>query len=91
MLFETMWENTVQPDRPQMTIRSMRIEFWIPKAIGIICDTYCFSTATMVAGTCLNVVLHVHCLSSSIFSSVIHSVGYITMCNLSSAVLYLGF
>jgi hypothetical protein len=24
-LFETTWKNTVEPDRPQMTIRRMRI------------------------------------------------------------------
>jgi hypothetical protein len=28
-----------------------------------ICNTYCFSTATVVAGTRLNVTLYVHCLS----------------------------
>jgi len=28
---EIMWENTVQPDRPQMTIW-LRIACWIPKA-----------------------------------------------------------
>ena len=28
-----------------------------------ICNTFCFSTAAMVAGTHLNVTLHVHCLS----------------------------
>jgi len=28
-----------------------------------ICNTYCFSTATMVAGTRFNVTLCVHCLS----------------------------
>jgi hypothetical protein len=27
-----MWKNIVQPDRPQMTIRRMRIACWIPKA-----------------------------------------------------------
>jgi len=27
-----MWENAVQPDRPQMTTRRMRIVCWIPKA-----------------------------------------------------------
>jgi hypothetical protein len=31
-----MWYNTVQQDRPQMTIWRMRIAFWIPKAT----DTY---------------------------------------------------
>jgi len=27
-----MWENTVEPDRTQMTIWRMRIACWIPKA-----------------------------------------------------------
>ena len=27
-----MWENTVQPDRPQMTMWRVRIACWIPKA-----------------------------------------------------------
>ena len=29
---EIMWENIVQPDRPQKTIRRMRIACWTPKA-----------------------------------------------------------
>ena len=29
---EIMWQNTVEADRSQMTIRSMRIACWIPKA-----------------------------------------------------------
>ena len=28
---ETMWKNTVEPDRPQMTIWHMRSACWIPK------------------------------------------------------------
>jgi len=38
---------------------------WITKATNKlrICNTYCFSTATMVAGTCHNVILYIHCLS----------------------------
>ena len=31
-VYEIMWTNIVQPDRPQMTIRRMRIACWIPKA-----------------------------------------------------------
>jgi hypothetical protein len=27
-----MWKNTVQPDRPHMRVRCMRIACWIPKA-----------------------------------------------------------
>ena len=29
---EIMWENIVEPDRPQMTIWRMRIACWIPKS-----------------------------------------------------------
>jgi hypothetical protein len=31
-LYEIMWKNSVEPDRPQLTIRSMRIACWIPQA-----------------------------------------------------------
>jgi len=31
-VYEIMWINIVQPDRPQMTIWRMRIACWIPKA-----------------------------------------------------------
>ena len=31
-VYEIMWENIVEHDRPQMTIWRMRIAFWIPKA-----------------------------------------------------------
>ena len=31
-VYEIMWKNMVQPDRPQMTIWRMRIACWIPKA-----------------------------------------------------------
>ena len=31
-IYEIMWENLVEGDRPQMTIWRMRIAFWIPKA-----------------------------------------------------------
>ena len=27
-----MWKNIVEPDRPQLTIRRMRIVCWVPKA-----------------------------------------------------------
>ena len=38
------------------------------RTLGI-CNTYCFSTATVVVRTRLNVTLYVHCLSCSIFLS----------------------
>jgi uncharacterized protein YciW len=50
VLYGLTWTNTIQPDRPQMTIRRMRIACWITKATDTlrICNTYCFYTATMV-------------------------------------------
>ena len=38
-----------------MTIWRMRIACWIPKATHTICNTHCFSTTAVVAGTRLNV------------------------------------
>ena len=32
VVYEIMWKNIVQPDRPQMKIWRMRIACWIPKA-----------------------------------------------------------
>ena len=62
-----MRKNIVEPDRPRMTIWRMRMAYWIPKATNThtlrICNTYCFSTATMVARRRPNVTLYVHCLS----------------------------
>ena len=31
-VYEITWKNNVEPDRPQMTIRRMRVACWIPKA-----------------------------------------------------------
>jgi hypothetical protein len=31
-LYEIMWKNIVEPDRPQMNIRRMRFAVWVPKA-----------------------------------------------------------
>jgi hypothetical protein len=62
-VYEIMWKNVVQRGRPQMTIRRMRIAYWIPKATHRLCDTHCFSTATMVARTRLNFTVYVLCLS----------------------------
>jgi len=55
---EIMWKNTVQQGRPQMTIWRTPTNTQLR-----ICNTYFFSTATMVARTRLNVKLYVHCLS----------------------------
>ena len=65
-VYEIMWKNIVEPGRPRMTMWRMRI------AAGFlrlqihtlrICNTHCFSTATMVVRTRLDVTLYVHCLS----------------------------
>ena len=34
-VYEITWKNTVQPDRPQMTIWRTRIACWIPKATDV--------------------------------------------------------
>jgi hypothetical protein len=31
-VYEIIWKNILEPDRPQMTIRRMRTACWIPKA-----------------------------------------------------------
>jgi len=31
-VYEIMWKNMIEPDRPQITIWSMPIECWIPEA-----------------------------------------------------------
>jgi hypothetical protein len=47
-----------------MTIRCIQIACWVPKATNTltVCNTHCFSTTTVVAGSLLNATLHVHCL-----------------------------
>jgi hypothetical protein len=54
-IYEMMWKNIVEPNRPQMTIWLMCIACWIPEATDTfrICNTYCCSAETFVAQTCL--------------------------------------
>jgi len=65
-IYEIMWKNVVERGRPQMTIWCMHIACWIPQTTKThtqrICSNYCFSSATMVAWTHLNVTLYIHCL-----------------------------
>jgi len=44
-LYEIMWKNIVQLDRPQMTTLRMRTACWIPRATNtlIVYNIYCFS------------------------------------------------
>jgi hypothetical protein len=46
---------------------TVRIACWMTRATNtlIICNTHCFSTATVVACTHISVMIHVHCLSYS--------------------------
>ena len=69
-----LWENVesmVEPDRPQMTIWRTRFACWITKATDThsICNTYYFSTATVVVRTFHIVTLYVHWLSCCWFSA----------------------
>jgi hypothetical protein len=65
-VYEMMWYNILQPERSQMTIWRMRIACWITKATNTNSErvnTYCFSTATMVKRTSLNITSCLYCLS----------------------------
>jgi len=61
-----MWKIVVQTHGLHTTIWRMRIAYWITKATNHtlrICNTYCFSTATVVTRTHLNVKLqYIACL-----------------------------
>jgi hypothetical protein len=64
-VYEIMWKNTVQRDRPQMKIWRMSISCCVPKATNTQSEyiSYFFSTATMVARTRFSVTLkYVACL-----------------------------
>jgi len=64
-VYDLMWQNIVERDRPHMTIWRMRVASRILTATNthseyvIIID---FSTAIIVAQTSLNVTLYMHCL-----------------------------
>ena len=60
VVYEIMWKDIIDPDRPQMTIKYSAC--WITKATRTYSEyvTYCSSTATTVARTRLNVTLYVH-------------------------------
>ena len=86
ILIFVMWKNTVEPDRPQITIWRTRIACWIPKATNThththrICNTYCFSTATVVAQMRLYVTLCAHRLSCLTTSNVSPFSNLVLMC-----------
>jgi hypothetical protein len=62
-IYVITWKNVVEPERPRIKIRSTRIVRWLNKATG--CSIYCFSTATKITRTRLNVSLNSSCPSFS--------------------------
>ena len=56
-VYEKMWKNVIEQDRPQMTIDHGACAFILDKKACRhtlrICNTYCFSTETMVTRTCV--------------------------------------
>jgi len=62
--YEIMWKNIVQSDRPHTTIWRMRVAYWLPEVRSTHweckCNSYCFSIATVVARTPLNLTLYGH-------------------------------
>ena len=65
VVYVIRWKNTAEPDKPKMTIRCMRFANLITTVTDkhIVCNTYCFATATRAVRTRLNVTLNVQCLS----------------------------
>jgi len=63
--YEIMWKDVVELSKQWMAIRCVHCACWMSKAINTlkIWNTYCYSTAAMIARTCLIAVLYVHCFS----------------------------
>jgi hypothetical protein len=64
-VYEITWKNMLRTRQAtDDRVRRMRIACWITKATYTLkmCNTYCFSTVTVVTRTRLSM-LYVHCLS----------------------------
>jgi len=64
-VYEIVWKNFVEPSRPQMTIRRMRIAYWVRKATNTLSE-YVIAIdfpATMVPRTSLIFTVYAHGLS----------------------------
>jgi hypothetical protein len=57
VIYEVMWKNVAQPHRPQMAVQHMCFACCISKDTDTHSEwnTYCFSTATMITWTHLNI------------------------------------
>ena len=90
-VYEIIWKNIVQPDRPHITIWHMRIACWIPKGHKHtlrICNTCCFFTATIISRRASML------RYSSIVCIVIHNIAprkVVIMWNLFCMHIYIGF
>ena len=64
VVYEIMWKNIVDRGRPQVTIWRMLIACWIAQTANTleVCNSYCFSTTTVVVRPRLKVTLFVYCL-----------------------------
>ena len=71
VVYEIIWKNIVQPDRPQMTIWLMRIACWMPRATNAH-SQYVMSVVLplhrMVAQMRLSVTLYIACLVISVIT-----------------------
>jgi hypothetical protein len=52
--FETTWKNTVEPGRPQMKIRRMRISYWVPKCYKHTLSEYVILIVFYYNSVCMN-------------------------------------
>ena len=83
-----LWDNVEKPGGAReatnyVTIWRIHVACWISKATRTrtqMCNTYCFSTATMVSLKCLNVTLYVHCLSCYVINMVAEFYIYRNLC-----------
>ena len=82
-VYDIKWKNTVVQHRPQTSIWHMHSACWITKATHslTICNTYCFSIATMVARPRLIVKLYVHFLYGFNCSPSTHILTLVTLKN----------
>jgi len=65
-IYEIIWKNIGELDRPRLTVWPMHIACWIPKATNTHSEyviTYCVFTAMTVAQIHHSVKVYVHCLS----------------------------
>jgi len=80
---EIMWKDIVERSRPQMTMAHVcsMLDTTGHKHTHSqrICYNYCLSSATMVAWTCLNVTLYIHCLSCLFLFCMLFGIFFLNM------------